>query len=220
MSYPEMMAFVLGDPTIKDDLDFDFDEVWQEEPVVHQHEAGNAGYDAPISYQQTFTNVWQSAPVFVQQPFQNPDQEQAVPVGERPSLSQLLKDKSHQWRGIIKDDNEFKSLKDEFRRCNDNTGRTKVEMSKDIPQTLKQKHQLVRQLFEAIVDFSTVKESESRKRHQVDRIRALSNVEVEMISWDLLVRQTSPPPTMIWLSGLPTFVHTLADTAHLQDAND
>lgn len=65
----------------------------------------------------------------------------------------------------------------------DKTGETDVAESNDFPEDKDAQKELTRQLFEAIVELQPA----DTENMYYKSIRELSNVEVELLSWELLV---------------------------------
>ncbi|KAH6857004.1 hypothetical protein B0I37DRAFT_426693 [Chaetomium sp. MPI-CAGE-AT-0009] len=100
----------------------------------------------------------------------------------RPDIVKLLGNKDHKWSGIVRDYDECQELTKQYISLNDKAGKTDVEMSNDFPEDKQAQKELARQLFEAILE---VDPATSDHMHS-QRIRELSNLEVELLSWELL----------------------------------
>jgi len=122
------------------------------------------------------------------------------------SIVELLKQKDHNWSGIVRDFNHYQELAREYKSMNDRRGKTCVPECKDFPEDEQTQRELVRELFESILDFSgaidcirngggkainrDVEECmglQAGETVHAKRVKALSNLEVELLAWDLLV---------------------------------
>lgn len=101
----------------------------------------------------------------------------------RPNIYKLLANKDHTWSGIVRDYDDCQELTRQYMSLNDKTGDTDVAGSNDFPEDKKAQKELARQLFEAILE---VDPTASEHIHYKP-IRELSNLEVELLSWELLV---------------------------------
>jgi hypothetical protein len=101
----------------------------------------------------------------------------------RPDILQLLENKDHNWSGIVHDYNDCQELTRQYMSIHDKTGDTNVAVSNDFPENKKAQKELARQLFEAILD---VDPADAEHMHYKP-IGELSNLEVELLSWELLV---------------------------------
>ncbi|KAH6631406.1 hypothetical protein F5144DRAFT_488774, partial [Chaetomium tenue] len=100
----------------------------------------------------------------------------------RPDIHKLLANKDHTWSGIVRDYDDCQELIRQYMSLNDKTGDTDVAGSNDFPEDKKAQKELARQLFEAILE---VDPAASEHIHYKP-IRELSNLEVELLSWELL----------------------------------
>lgn len=157
----------------------------------------------------------------------------APPVlGADVALEDMLKIRSHTFKGLVRDLGHFSALKTEYERLNNKKDNTDVPDCDDFPQDLDDQRSLVRELFEAMVDFSEIVEeprlvrknkkrqhselenedsslAEYRDNTHVKRVKESSDVEIELLAWNLLVSLDFSPlrlvlvgTTTIWLTYL------------------
>ncbi|KAK3290547.1 uncharacterized protein B0H64DRAFT_447269 [Chaetomium fimeti] len=100
----------------------------------------------------------------------------------RLDIRQLLNNKDHTWSGIVRDYDDCQELMKQYKTLNDKEGTTDVEVSNDFPEDKQAQKELARQLFEAILE---VDPDTSDHMHS-QRVQELSNLEVELLSWELL----------------------------------
>ena len=128
---------------------------------------------------QEYVNIVQSAP-------------QEVPL---PSIVQLLSNKDHRWSGIVRDFEHCQELTRQYVSISDKTGRANVPISNDFPEDKTAQKELVRQLFEAILEVDPTVAGHMHTK----RIQNLSNFEVELLAWELLVRgRVATSPMLRW----------------------
>lgn len=101
----------------------------------------------------------------------------------RPDIRQLLNNKDHNWSGIVRDYDDCQELTRQYMSLYDKTGETYVAESNDFPEDKEAQKELARQLFEAILELYP---ADTENMHYKS-IRELSNIEVELLSWELLV---------------------------------
>ncbi len=100
------------------------------------------------------------------------------------NIVQLLCNKDHRWSGVVRDFEHCKELTRQYVSLSDKTGKADVPKSNDFPEDKTAQKELARQLFEAILE---VDPSTAGHMH-TKRIQNLSNFEVELLAWELLVR--------------------------------
>jgi hypothetical protein len=122
------------------------------------------------------------------------------------NIIELLKQKDHVWSGIVRDFNHYQELARKYKSMNDKRGKTCVPVCKDFPEDKQTQRELVRELFESILDFSDAIDCirdgsgktingdaeectglQAGETVHAKRVKALSNLEVELLAWDLLV---------------------------------
>lgn len=73
----------------------------------------------------------------------------------------------------------------------------------DFPYTPEEKQGYAHQLWQAMTDYSDYHEARDEKSHfQVDRLKALSEVEMEVLAWEMLVGAPSAEQSTIDLLQL------------------
>lgn len=122
----------------------------------------------------------------------------------------LLQDKDHSFKAIIVDYNHYLAMKDQYVALNDKKGKTAVPDVTDFPADPVSQRRLVEELFAAILNFGNVIDGQRQKRvnkrktgnvpeaaeeevHFADsthvrRVKEASNLEIELLSWELVVR--------------------------------
>jgi hypothetical protein len=171
-------------------------------------------------------------------------------TGSRYNVDELLEQRDHKWSGIVEDYDHCRALAKQYMALNDK--KAKPADRDEFPEDRELQKELVRELFEAILDFSDVidgkgtaknkgngkndafanddNEHEEKANVKVEgspsneatpvaddarsaftsqsgaepspadtvhtkRIRSLSNLEVELLAWDLLVSDGIPVPS-------------------------
>ena len=112
-----------------------------------------------------------------------------------PDIAQLLSNKDHKWSGIVRDFEHCQELTRQYVSISDKTGRADVPISNDFPEDKTAQKELVRQLFEAILEVDPTAAGHMHTK----RIQNLSNFEVELLAWELLVRgRVATSPMLRW----------------------
>jgi len=122
----------------------------------------------------------------------------------------LLQDKDHSFKAIIVDYNHYLAMRDQYVALNDKKGKTAVPDVTNFPADPASQRELVEELFAAILDFDNVIDGQRQKRvnkrktgnvpeeaeeevrfadsTHVRRVKEASNLEIELLSWELVVR--------------------------------
>ncbi len=101
-----------------------------------------------------------------------------------PNIVLLLSNKDHTWSGIVRDFEHCQELTRQYVSISDKSGKADVSKSDDFPEDKMAQKELARQLFEAILDVDPTAAGHMHTK----RIQNLSNFEVELLAWELLVR--------------------------------
>lgn len=132
------------------------------------------------------------------------------------AVETLMRDRDHTFKSIITDYSHFLSVRDQYVGLNDKRGRTAVPDAVDFPIDVAGERKLVEELFGAMLDFGEVideqRQRRSKKRKAVDaaedpemevsftdsthvrRVKEASNLEIELLAWDLVVSNWAQPP--------------------------
>jgi len=108
------------------------------------------------------------------------------------SIKDLINVRTGRFAGIIQDMDDFQAVEKEHAQLLNEMYRPTHEESLDhfispnalYPTTREEHVALIGELFEAIVDFEAVE----KETYQTKRVRAFSDIQVEIIAWTVLVR--------------------------------
>ena len=120
-----------------------------------------------------------------------------APVARDParSIKDLIDVRTGKFAGIIKDMDDFEAVEKEHARLlnerykptHDDSLEHFISPNALYPTTREERITLVGELFEAIVDFTSLE----KETYQTKRVRAFSDIQVEIIAWTVLVRSFS-----------------------------
>ena len=105
-----------------------------------------------------------------------------------PTIKELLEQTTHQWHGYMANKIDHGTTKLAIIL----SGQIERDQSEgedvDYPMTPEEESQLVRILYEAMCDFSDpFEERNGKKSFQVERLKTVSDIEMEVVAWDVLV---------------------------------
>jgi len=109
---------------------------------------------------------------------------------QRAPVRDLLRQKDHQYAPMITTVQDLQALKQEYSGLNNVDIGRDGRLDTDYPTTPQAQQECVRQLFLAITDFSDV--IESANHLQLPRVKDMSNFEVHVIAWNILVSSRTP----------------------------
>jgi hypothetical protein len=116
-------------------------------------------------------------------------------------VEELLQEPQGNWSGYITSFEQCTQMRQKLNSAHIvsiDQGENTVD---DFPYSSKAKMVCAFQLWEAMVDYTDYIEAKDDKRHfQVDRLKAMSEIEMEVLAWELLVssslkRATPYPPS-------------------------
>ncbi|KAK0641963.1 hypothetical protein B0T16DRAFT_461986 [Cercophora newfieldiana] len=114
---------------------------------------------------------------------------QSFPTQHDPPSLSFSKDKDHIYQPMIMNADDLDAVKREHESLNNREVGLNAETNEGYPNTPHEQQQLVQKLFNAIVDFSDYREKDSD--YQLSRVKDLSNIEVHIIAWDILLATQS-----------------------------
>ena len=133
-----------------------------------------------------------------------------APVADRLPLEELLQEPAlHQWQGYVTNRDDFNALTQEVlsmdRQAPDDdeeqdqhNGEDKIQCP--TPNSADgSEAKLARLLFEAMCDFSDpFEERNGKTSFQVQRLKAVPDIRMELLSWEILVRPSNQPSHLPW----------------------
>ncbi|KAK4445976.1 hypothetical protein QBC34DRAFT_383648 [Podospora aff. communis PSN243] len=154
----------------------------QAQPLAAQYNQLQPDFD----FEQWFSNgqLLPFEPV-QQQPDLQPVEPVIQPVARKPTRD-LVKERTRIYTGLIPNRQELEKRRSELQALNNVDIQRDGSLDADYPKEgSAQERKCHEDLFKAITDFSNIVEEE--KHFQMKRVRMLSDMEVEIIAWDLLI---------------------------------
>ncbi|KAK1827143.1 hypothetical protein QBC39DRAFT_362550 [Podospora conica] len=106
----------------------------------------------------------------------------------RPSFGELLGQTTHQWHGYIANREEHTATFMEIFQSGHLGQDQDMGADFDYPTTPEDELELVRVLYNAMVDFSDpFEQRDGKKSFQVERLKTVSDIEMEYVAWNVVI---------------------------------